>query len=90
MHGGTESVPTLDGEYLAVAERLIVAPAPGRFVPDHTAGDLRVGQVVGNVVRSDGVTPVHSSFAGRFMGHLAADGQRVRDGQPLAWVRLAV
>jgi len=89
MHGGPTPVPTLHGEYLVVPERLIVAPSSGRFVTDHTPHDLRAGEMVGRVVRSDGVTPVYSNFSGTFMGHLAADGQRVRDGQPLAWIRLA-
>jgi biotin carboxyl carrier protein len=36
-----------------------------------------------------GVLKLVSQVAGRFMGHLADQGERVRDGQPLAWVRLA-
>lgn len=79
----------LDGEFLAVSERVIVAPTVGRFVAETATGShVRVGQTVGAIVRPDCETPVRSSFAGRFMGHLAETGQRVRDGQPLAWVRL--
>lgn len=90
MQRGSNTIPDLDGEYLAVAERVIVAPAPGRFVAQVSPGtQLRVGQTVGSVVRSDSETLVRSGFAGQFMGHLAESGERVRDGQPLAWVRLA-
>ena len=32
------------------------------------------------------VCAVHS---GHFMGHLAESGERVRDGQALAWIRVA-
>jgi biotin carboxyl carrier protein len=84
---GTE--PTA-GEYLNVPERVIVAPAPGRFEPAVPDGDhVRCGETVGTVVRSDHRVDVVSQVAGRFMGHLADAGERVRDGQPLAWVRLA-
>ena len=90
MQRGSNTIPDLDGEYLAVAERVIVAPTPGRFVARVSPGtQLRVGQAVGSVVRSDSETLVTSEFAGRFMGHLADSGERFRDGQPLAWVRLA-
>jgi biotin carboxyl carrier protein len=84
---GTE--PTA-GEYLIVSERLIVAPAPGRFEPSVPDGDhVACGQTVGTVVRADRRFEVVSQVTGRFMGHLADPGERVRDGQPLAWVRLA-
>jgi biotin carboxyl carrier protein len=84
---GSESTA---GEYLNVTERVIVAPMPGRFEPAVPAGEqVRRGQSVGAVVRSDRRVDVVSQVAGHFMGHLADAGQRVRDGQPLAWVRLA-
>ena len=85
----TVTEPTA-GEYLIVAERLIVAPGPGRFEPAVPDGEhVTCGQTVGTVVRSDHRLEVVSQVAGRFMGHLADAGERVRDGQPLAWVRLA-
>jgi biotin carboxyl carrier protein len=85
----TGNEPTA-GEYLVVAERLIVAPAPGRFEPAVPDGEhVASGQTVGAVVRADERVDVVSQVAGRFMGHLADAGERVRDGQPLAWVRLA-
>ena len=78
------------GEYLAVPERLIVSPMPGRFEPSELAGDrVEAGQAVGAVVRSGERIEVLSQVSGRFMGHLADHGERVRDGQALAWVRLA-
>ena len=81
------------GERLAIPERLIVAPASGKFRPaDGSApeGDaLDAQQVIGFV---DGVghsTPVRSPFKGLLMGLLAHAGERVREGQPVAWLRLA-
>ena len=82
------------GESLGVPERLIVAPASGRFRPLADAsvpvGDaLDEEQVIGFV---DGVghsTPVRSPFRGFLMGLLAHAGERVREGQPVAWLRTA-
>ena len=101
MHGGDPSSTTISntsldqpasahGEFLTVPERLIVAPMAGRFEPAPLPGDVVApGQAVGCVVRSGDRVEVRSPVAGRFMGHLADSGERVRDGQPLAWVRLA-
>lgn len=78
------------GEFLSVPERLIVAPAAGRFEPIPPSGELlERGACVGTVVQSGRRVPVTATVGGRFMGHLAEQGERVRDGQPLAWVRLA-
>ncbi len=78
------------GEYLGGPERLVVSPGPGRFEPAHLPdGEVRHGQVVGTVIRSHEQVAVRSEVAGRFMGHLVDSGERVRDGQPLAWIRLA-
>ena len=82
------------GERLAIPERVIVAPASGKFRPADgstpDAGDaLDAEQVIGFV---DGVghsTPVRSPFKGLLMGLLAHAGERVREGQPVAWLRLA-
>ena len=82
------------GERLGVPERIIVAPASGRFRPlaeeavPHE-GELDEEQVIGFV---DGVghsTPVRSPFRGLLMGLLAHAGERVREGQPVAWLRTA-
>ena len=80
----------MEGELLTVPERVILAPAPGKFRPAESTDDLLVEeQVIGFV---DGVghsTPVRSPFTGLFMGLMAYAGERVREGQPVAWLRLA-
>ncbi len=80
----------MEGELLTVPERVILAPAPGKFRPADTTDDQLVEeQVIGFV---DGVghsTPVRSPFSGLFMGLMAYAGERVREGQPVAWLRLA-
>jgi hypothetical protein len=88
------------GEVLAVPERVIVAPAVGVFHPlagtdlDLTdSGDdvtlIAAGQAIGVVEGPGSSTPVRSPFGGLLVGMLARRGERVREGQPVAWLRLA-
>ena len=85
---------TIHGETLAVPERVIVAPAPGTFRPAdpaEVAPELPVveEQVIGFVEGKGHSTPVRSPFRGCLMGLLAHAGERVREGQPVAWLRSA-
>lgn len=81
------------GEHLLVPERVIVAPTVGVFTPGSPAtvtaeGEVvAAGQVIGQVASSGGTTPVRSPFSGFLMGMLARPGERVREGQPIAWLR---
>jgi biotin carboxyl carrier protein len=81
------------GEELRVPERVIVAPALGVFTPRPpesytTEGEIvDVGQVIGSVRSSGDDVEVRSPFRGFLMGMLALDGERVREGQPIAWLR---
>lgn len=83
------------GEELHVGERVIIAPTAGRFRPlapdgaDDDAARLVAGQQIGVLDLPDRSRPVHSPFEGRLMGMLAHAGERVREGQPLAWLRVA-
>ena len=73
------------------------APVTGRFVADGDdavdparPGDIVLaGTSVGGVVGSGEVTPVTTPFTGVLAGLLAHDGERVREGQPIAWLRVA-
>ena len=82
------------GEDLMVLERVIVAPTVGVFrpLPPETVTSegevVATGQVVGMVEGSGTSTPVRSAFSGFLMGLLAHDGQRVREGEPVAWLRV--
>ncbi len=86
------STEPVHGERLAVPERVIIAPAPGRFRPVDDEGEPGTGpvepeQVIGFV---DGVghsTPVRTPFGGLLLGLMAHAGERVREGQPVAWLR---
>ena len=81
------------GEFLPVAERVVVAPQVGIFRPSGSGepaapGEiLAAGQVIGFVDVLGEHAEVRSPFTGYFMGMLALDGERVRMGQPIAWLR---
>lgn len=88
------------GERLGVPERVILAPIAGNFRPlateaDHGGdpGGAAVGideeQVIGFVEGQGQSAPVRSPFGGLLMGLLAHAGERVREGQPVAWLRVA-
>ena len=85
----------MEGEELRVLERLIVAPAVGVFEPVEahdgvTEGDdVNEGDAVGHVVVSGERIAVRSRFTGALIGMLAVHGERVREGQPIAWLRTA-
>ncbi len=92
--GALEAGPTVShGERLLVPERVILAPTSGRFqpVPDGAAhgADISEEQVIGYVEGHGQSVPVCSPFRGLLMGLLAHSGERVREGQPVAWMRLA-
>jgi biotin carboxyl carrier protein len=83
------------GERLAVPERVVLAPASGRFRPLSDGGGVPEGdhvdaeQVIGFVDGAGHSTPVRTPFRGFLMGLLAHAGERVREGQPVAWLRTA-
>ena len=93
-----DAVP-VHGEVLAVPERVIVAPAVGVFrqlgdtdVDLTEAGAITLitaGQAIRVVEGPGSSTPVRSPFGGFLVGMLARRGERVREGQPVAWLRLA-
>ena len=78
------------GEGLLVPERMIVAPAVGVFHPVDLAedADVEAGQTIGMVEGPGTSTVVASPFAGRMIGVLVHPGQRLREGQPVAWLRV--
>lgn len=83
------------GEQLVVPERVILAPAVGVFQPspaeaESAEGNLVTeGQVVGVVEARGMAHPVRSAFTGLLVGMLAHPGERVRKGQPVAWLRVS-
>ena len=79
-------------EGLLVPERMIIAPSVGVFraLDDLDEGDLvAVGQTVGVLDGPGTSTPVCSPFRGRLVGMLVHPGERLREGKPVAWLRVA-
>jgi len=77
-----------DGEHLFAAERLVVSPTAGIFVPVEglEKGDqIERGRVVGHVAGE----AIRSPFRGLVMGLLAVTGERLTRSQPVAWLRTA-
>ena len=85
----------MQGERMHVPERLIVAPSAGvfsRLTPESLTADgtlVIAGQSIGLIEGPGTSAPVESPFAGYLMGMLAESGQRLRAGQPVAWLRIA-
>lgn len=81
----------LAGETLTVPERMIVAPEVGIFRPHAVVQghELRAGDEIGFVEGPGTRCPVLSPFGGTLMGMLAHPGERLRSGQPIAWLRVA-
>jgi biotin carboxyl carrier protein len=80
------------GEILSVPECVIVAPVVGTF---RRLGDRQVyvgdiierGDAIGTVESLGAATPVQSPFRGHIVGILVLEGERVRPGQAVAWLR---
>ena len=91
------------GEHLYMSERVVVSPSSGIFSPESSlrapgtgllpgtdgedgaaSSDVEVADLVGRV----GVSEVRTPFAGKIIRWLAADGERVQEGQPLVWLRV--
>jgi biotin carboxyl carrier protein len=78
---------------LSIPERWIVAPTVGVFRStfDHDRVDGRtveIGQTVGVIDGWGTSTAVCSPFRGVLAGMLACDGERLRQGEPVAWLRV--
>ena len=85
-----DRMDTLQGERLLVLEKVIVAPRPGVFRAARAAGGVvDRGETIGHLHGTGAAVPVDSPFRGELMGMLAHEGERVREGQPIAWLRSA-
>jgi biotin carboxyl carrier protein len=97
VHGEELRVP--ERVILAPALGVFEPTAPDGTTASETEGDgggvtltegqlVTEGQVVGVVKVSGTALPVRSAFTGFLMGMLAHPGERVREGQPVAWLRV--
>ena len=83
------------GEVLEVPERVVIAPSTGRVVLPPIAARAEegefvlVGDTVATVLSGASETPVRTAFRGWLMGFLVLDGQPIRSGDAVAWLRSA-
>jgi biotin carboxyl carrier protein len=78
------------GESVSVPERMIVAPSVGTFrltALAYRGAFIDEGDEIGVVEGPGASASVRSPFAGTLMGVMAHPGERLRPGQPVAWLR---
>ena len=83
-------MPQRHGETIGIQERVIVAPEIGRFELTSLAfrgAFIEEGEELGVVIGPSTRRSIRSPFAGQIMGVMAHDGERLRVGQPVAWMR---
>ncbi len=71
---------------------MIVAPGNGVFQLTALAyhgAFVDEGDEIGVLVSSGTTAAVRSPFSGTLMGVLAHEGERLREGEPVAWLRVA-
>jgi hypothetical protein len=77
-------------ELPSVRERVVISLVAGRFqpAPGLQAGcRVNSGWVIGHVFGHGTQSEVHSLFEGTLMALMAHPDERVRVGQPVAWLR---
>lgn len=79
-------------EVTTISERVVVAPAAGRFLPlpaevFTSEGEwVEPGQILAEIQQGENRVPVRSEWRGWMMGMLALNGQPVRAGEALFWI----
>jgi len=79
------------GEFLSITERLVVAPAWGRFhgEPLEEGSGILKGSIIGRLTEGRRETVVVSPIRGVFLAWLVWEGERVPPGRPVARLRVA-
>ena len=82
-------------EVFELSERVVIAPSTGRVALPPSAiraeeGEfVLLGESVATVRVGEQELPVRTAFRGWLMGFLVLDGQPIRSGEPVAWLRKA-
>lgn len=80
----------LDGEQIHMAERVVLSPAAGTFVPLEPApAVVDADGVIGHIRAAGALVEVRSAFGGALVEVVAAHGQRLRPHERVAWLRVA-
>lgn len=80
-----------EGDDVHIEIRFVVAPCDGTFRPEVGAStdlplDIITGAVLGHVDGPGRTEPVRSFCTGRLVRMLVEPGERLRRGEPVAWV----
>jgi len=82
-------------EVFELSERVVIAPSSGRVAlpPEDARAEegefVLSGESLATVRVGDGEVPVRTAFQGWLQGFLVLDGQPIRPGEPVAWLRKA-
>ena len=79
------------GETLSIDGRMVVSPGIGTFRAETTIGvgtSVEAGSPVGFIEALGEIVSVDSPFRGRVERLLVEPGERLRNGQGVAWLRL--
>lgn len=88
LNGPTPTLKRVEGEHLSSFVRMVVSPAAGLFEPDAAVAIDGNRIPVGGLLGTVNGTEVRSAFAGTISGMLAVAGERVTNGQPIAWLEV--
>jgi hypothetical protein len=83
----------MEGERILIPERMIVSPADGIFRSEAHNGErigetIDVDEVIGYVETVGTSIPITSPFHGVLHGMIAHSGERLRQHEPVAWLRV--
>ena len=83
----------MEGEIILIPERMIVSPADGVFRVasngDSVVGkEIKINDVIGFVETVGKSVEILSPFAGTLKGLIAHSGERLRQHEPVAWLRV--
>lgn len=83
----------MEGERILIPERMIVSPADGVFRLAENNGDIvgrniELNDVIGYVETVGKSVEILSPFTGTLRGLIAHDGERLRQHEPVAWLRM--
>ena len=83
----------MEGGRILIPERMIVSPADGVFrsaddSEDIIGRNIKVNDIIGYVDTVSKSVPILSPFTGTLRGLIAHSGERLRQHEPVAWLRM--
>ena len=75
----------LEGEHTATSDRAVISPEGGLFRTNDVTNVLQ-GDALGSIDRQGQLTEVVAPVSGTVTHWFVLDTERVRSGQPVAWI----